>query len=213
MTSIFSFGRGRVFALVLSVFICSSFVYGQTSQSASQNTSVENSASASENSTQSPYWSVSEPANQVQSPSTFGLFVKMVFSLLIVIGLVYLFIRILRKNSGVVDSDDSFLRKVAHLSIGAGKSVQIVTLLDKAYVIGVSDNSINLISEIGDKELVDSLNLMADKNQNRTKPRSFSDVLDIFISSGSKTKNAFSDKATFTDSLRRQRERFNRDEQ
>lgn len=136
----------------------------------------------------------------------------MVVSLLIVIGLVYLVVRIFRKNSGIADTDESFLRRVAFLSIGSGKSVQIVTLLENAYLIGVTDNNINLISEIKDKELVDSLNLLADKNQNTSKPKSFSEVLDVFLK-GTKNKSAFSNDAKKAgDILKNQRDRFNRGE-
>ena len=178
---------------------------------------MENSGANPENSqnlqNQTPYWSVSAPENQSRAPSSFGLFLRMVISLLIVIALVYFVVKIFRKNSGFADSDDSFLRKVAQISIGAGKSVQIVTLLENAYLIGVTDNNINLLAEIKDKELVDSLNLIADKNQNVSKPKSFADVLDLFLAKGSKNSSTFSDSARHaSDMLKNQRDRFNRGE-
>lgn len=224
MTKMFSFRKIKAAALVCFLFFCASTLSfaqdsSQNSSSGSQNQTEisqsqnqNDSSSNQNNQNQTPYWSVSSTENQVSSPSTFGLFLRMVISLLIVIGLVYLVVKIFRKNSGIADSDDSFLRRVAVLSIGSGKSVQIVTLLENAYLIGVTDNSINLISEIKDKELVDSLNLLADKNQNTSKPKSFSEVLDIFLK-GTKNKNAFSDDAKKAgDILKNQRDRFNRGE-
>lgn len=229
MTKMFSSRKIKAAALVCSLFFsANSFSFAQKSaenSSQNQNTEVsqnQNSSSSSlsqndsssnqNNQSQTPYWSVSSTENQVSSPSTFGLFLRMVISLLIVIGLVYLVVRIFKKNTGMADTDDSFLRRVAVLSIGSGKSVQIVTLLENAYLIGVTDNNINLISEIKDKELVDSLNLLADKNQNTGKPKSFSEVLDIFLK-GTKNKNAFSDDAKKAgDILKNQRDRFNRGE-
>lgn len=223
MTKKFSFRRIKAFALVCFFVVCaSSLLFAQES---SQNLSSENQNQqfqqslpgknqndSPSNSNQTPYWSVASSENQVSAPSSFGLFLRMVVSLLIVIGLVYLVVRIFKKSSGFADSDDSFLRRVAQISLGAGKSVQIVTLLENAYLIGVTDNNINLISEIKDKELVDSLNLLADKNQNASKPKTFSDVLDIFLARG-KNKNAFSDSAKrASDVLKNQRDRFNRGE-
>lgn len=224
MTRKFSFRKIKAAALVCSLFLCASNLTFAQDSSQNQSSENKNQTEISENPTnssssqnqnnqnQTPYWSVSSTENQVSSPSTFGLFLRMVISLLIVIGLVYFVVKIFRKNSGIADMDDSFLRRVAVLSIGSGKSVQIVTLLENAYLIGVTDNNINLISEIKDKELVDSLNLLADKNQNTNKPKNFSEVLDIFLK-GTKNKNAFSDDAKkASDILKNQRDRFNRGE-
>lgn len=225
MTKIFSSGKIKAAALALFFCLCgASFAQNSLSDNSSnQNSnstkieSVENSGANPENSqnlqNQTPYWSVSAPENQSRAPSSFGLFLRMVISLLVVIALVYFVVKIFRKNSGFADSDDSFLRKVAQISIGAGKSVQIVTLLENAYLIGVTDNNINLLAEIKDKELVDSLNLIADKNQNVSKPKSFADVLDLFLAKGLKNSSAFSDSARHaSDMLKNQRDRFNRGE-
>ena len=225
MTKIFSSGKIKAAALALFFCLCgASFAQNSLSDSSSNSNlnsskieSVENGGANLENSqnlqNQTPYWSVSAPENQSRAPSSFGLFLRMVISLLVVIALVYFVVKIFRKNSGFADSDDSFLRKVAQISIGAGKSVQIVTLLENAYLIGVTDNNINLLAEIKDKELVDSLNLIADKNQNVSKPKSFADVLDLFLAKGSKNSSAFSDSARHaSDMLKNQRDRFNRGE-
>ena len=80
--------------------------------------------------------------------------------------------------------DDTFLRHISGVSVGTNKSVQIVTLLDKAYLLGVSDSSVNLIAEVTDKELVGAMNLWSDKRNQVSKPRSFADVLDIFMPHG-----------------------------
>lgn len=222
MTKMFSFRKIKAFAAVcFFVFSVSSLPFAQSSsqslspenqnQQIQQNSAGQSNGSAADQN-QTPYWSVASGENQVSAPSSFGLFLRMVVSLLVVIGLVYLVVRIFKKNSGAADSDDSFLRRVAQISLGAGKSVQIVTLLENAYLIGVTDSNINLISEIKDKELVDSLNLLSDKNQNTSKPKTFSDVLDIFLARG-KNKNAFSDSAKrASDILKNQRDRFNRGE-
>ncbi len=121
------------------------------------------------------------PAPEMRSPSGVGLFLRMVIVLAIVVALIYAVMRFMRKTTSLPETDDPFLRRVASLSLGAGKSVQVVTLLDHAYLVGTSDAGINLIGEIADKELVDSMNLYADKNSQTKKPRSFSDVLELFM--------------------------------
>ena len=118
------------------------------------------------------------------------VFVRMI----LVLGLIYLLYRFLKKNSYIASDDDKFLRRAASISLGPGKSVQIVTLIDKAYLVGVSENSINLISEIDDAELINALNLYADKTQAASKPKNFSEILDLFMPGASKSgaeTNAF----------------------
>lgn len=115
------------------------------------------------------------------APSAVWLFIRMVLVLALVVALMYAVLRFMRKGTAATDTDDPFLRRVAGLSLGQGKSVQVVTLLDHAYLVGISDSAINLIGEVHDKELVDSMNLYADKNTATKKPRSFSDVLELFM--------------------------------
>ena len=86
-----------------------------------------------------------------------------------------------KKMNGDSADDDMFLRKVAQVTVAPGKTVQIVTLLEKAFLIGVTDSSIELLGEISDKELVDAMNLNADKKQNTARARNFNDVLSLFL--------------------------------
>lgn len=155
----------------------------------------------------------------VKKGSTFWLFVRMILVLAFVIACIYGVMWFLKKNNKIEDNDDQFLRQVAKVNVAPGKSVQVVTLLDKkAFVIGVSDNNISLISEIENekaealdyKELIDAMNLYSDKKKNTQKPRSFADILDIFMPKGPRDKGVFSDSSTqVNDMLNRQREKFN----
>ena len=79
--------------------------------------------------------------------------------------------------------DDPFLRKVSSITLSPGKTVQIVTLVDKAYMLGVSDNTVSLIDKIDDAELINAMNLNADKNSSTKHPKTFSEILEIFMPS------------------------------
>lgn len=147
-----------------------------------------------------------------------GVYVRMVFVLAVVVAAIILIFRFIKKSSGlagVQDGDDTFLRHVSGVPLGAGKSVQIVTLVDKAYILGVSENNVNLIGEVEDKELVNAMNLWSDKRNRTSKPRSFADVLDLFMSKGPRTGSqgegkSYSSGSTqaLVDSLREQSKRF-----
>ena len=134
-----------------------------------------------------------------------GVYVRMIIMLLIVVALIYAVFRFL-KTSGKVQilNDDTFLRKVSAISLGNGKSVQIITLIDSAFLIGVTENSINLISEIKDKELIDALNLYADKHDSTARPKNFADVLSLFMPSSKKNIFENSDSERILNSLGKQ---------
>ncbi|MDE5899243.1 MAG: flagellar biosynthetic protein FliO, partial [Treponemataceae bacterium] len=131
--------------------------------------------------------------------------------LAVVIACIYGVMWFMKRSMKADAGGDPFLRRVASIGLGTGKSVQIVTLIDRAYILGVSDGSVSLIGEVSDKELVDSMNLYADRQSDVKKPRSFADILDIFMPGGPRgTGGAFEGSdARAADLLKRQRERMN----
>lgn len=133
--------------------------------------------------------------------SSFGLgvYVRMLVVLAVIVAAIILLFRFFKRAAGmqgVQVDDDTFLRHISGVSVGANKSVQIVTLVDRAYLVGVSDSSVNLIAEIEDRELVNAMNLWSDKKNKTSKPRSFADVLDIFMPHGPRAEQAASQDAS-----------------
>ncbi|MCR5763469.1 MAG: flagellar biosynthetic protein FliO [Treponema sp.] len=174
-----------LFLLPFSIAQASKGVSAEEQKTQTESSYEENSIYTEEDETKLPIVSGSGSNNISESSystSGVGIYIRMIIMLLIVIALIYAVFRFL-KNSGKVSglNDDTFLRRVSSLSVGNGKSVQIITLIDTAYLIGVTDNSINLISEIKNKELIDALNLYADKHDNSSRPKNFADVLSLFM--------------------------------
>ena len=128
-----------------------------------------------------------------KGPSTVGMFVRMIVVLIIVVGLIYGVFWFIKKKTNIVKTDDEYLRRAAYINIAPGKSVEVITLIDKAYLIGVTEDNITLLGEIHDDELIKAMNLTADKKNNTKKPTSFADVLDMFLIKKGTQKNVFSD--------------------
>lgn len=118
---------------------------------------------------------------QESQPSTVWLFVRMILVLLFVIACIYFVVYFLKKTTkaGVVTSDP-YLRVVATISLSPGKSIYVITLNSVGYILGVTDNAINLIGSFEDKDLIDSMNLNADKNNTSSKPKDFASILNFF---------------------------------
>ena len=147
-----------------------------------------------------------ENTSSRKNSSGIGIFIRMVLVLILIVGLIYGVFWFIKKKTNVVTNDDDYLRRVAAINVAPGKSVQVVTLIDKAYLIGVTDDSITLLGEINDDELIKAMNLSADKKANIKKPLSFSEVLDMFLIKNNKTKSVFSDSEQKVDQMFTQQE-------
>lgn len=177
----------------------------------SQNNSTQDAASPTEESIVISDDATSDSANGTNTstykgPSTIGMFVRMIVVLIIVVGLIYGVLWFIKKKTNVVKTDDEYLRRAAYINIAPGKTVEVITLIDKAYLIGVTEDNITMLGEINDEELIKAMNLTADKKANTKKPVSFSDVLDMFLVKKGGQKNVFSDEEKQVDQL------FNKEE-
>lgn len=150
--------------------------------------------------------------------SSYGVwfFVRTVLVLAVVLALVWAFFVFLKRASGSTDNSDPYLKKVASLTLSPGKFVHVVTLNSKGYLVGVADNSVNLIAEIDDKELVDAMNLNAPQGFEGKGPLDFASILGKFRSTGGQKQSApkkrsdggFS-SSTMVEFLQSQRSRLN----
>ncbi len=144
---------------------------------------------------------------QRQTPSTTWLFVRMVLVLAVVIACIYAVLFFLKKGLNPAGDTDPYLRRTASLTLGQGKSVQVVTLGGEAYLLGVCDNSVTLLGKINDKDLVSAMNLNAEKTAALKVPRDFSSILAKFT--GTKKEDSITDVTFSTENfLRSQRERL-----
>lgn len=137
------------------------------------------------------------------SSSGVGLF-QLFTALLVVCLLAYVVLKFLKKSSKFYGTDDPYLKNVASISIAQGKSIHVITLGDKAYIIGVTDSAVNKIGEVEDKNLIDAMNLENDR-KNASPKKDFASVLASFIPSMRREKETLVDKDFFAS----QRERLN----
>ena len=147
------------------------------------------------------YNNTAEKVASSKKSSTSGYLVKMIVVLVIVVALIYGVLWFIKKKTHVVKSEDDYLRRAAYIDIGPGKSVEVITLLDKGYLIGVTEDKITLLGEIDDKELISAMNVNADKNQNTKKPVNFAEVLEMLTQKGGKSKSVFDESEKKMDNI------------
>ena len=217
----------KVFCVLSCIFLFFS------AQSLFSQSDLKNDANASAQSATSSGFDVSMDPSEIQfdslnssersgvaqgyekSPSTLWLLFKMIFALAVVAGAAYAVFYFMKKNMKDVNDSDPFLRRVSSLALGQGKSVQVVTLQNNAYLLGVTDSNINLLAQIQDEQLTNAMNLYADKNENVKKPRSFSEILEMFMPQSKEkvSENVYGQPAEdAADLIKKQRERLNTEE-
>lgn len=186
--------------IIAAMLICiAAFnIYSQSTASVSEDSIqiAENSIVLSDDSAMSI-----DASQNYKGTSTAGVFIRMIVVLLIVIALIYGVLWFIKKKTNVVKTDDDYLRRAAYINIAPGKTIEVITLIDKAYLIGVTEDNITLLGEIQDDELIKAMNLSADKKNNTKKPSSFSEVLDMFLVKGNKQKSVFADTENHVDNL------------
>ncbi|MFC1671348.1 FliO/MopB family protein [Spirochaetota bacterium] len=92
----------------------------------------------------------------------------LVFKTIIVLGAIiggfYFFIRYASKRTGIRVMGQDLIKVLSVAPIGQNKHLQIIDLAGKILVLGVADNSINLVTEITDKDEIDRIRLLGTKS-------------------------------------------------
>ena len=114
-------------------------------------------------------------AGQIPLVSTWD-FLRMVLVLGAVVACIYIIFRLLKRgrNRGLPEHD--LIRVVDSRNLSGGKSLHLVQVGRSFFLVGSSDGSVSLVSEISDPESADMVRLSV-ANKGSESRRSFSDLL------------------------------------
>ena len=90
-------------------------------------------------------------------------YIKMLFALILVLGLLIFVLKLINKKSANYQKN-SLIRNIGGLNVGAQKSVQLLHIGEKVYIVGVGDN-VQLLKEIEDREEIQTLLEYFDEKQ------------------------------------------------
>jgi flagellar protein FliO/FliZ len=93
-------------------------------------------------------------------PSVFALF-RVVLTLGLVAVAIYGLVFFLKKQSGARVEADPYLKVLARTAVTPKAAAVVISVGDKAWLAGVTDEQVSLITEITDKEVVDAMLLDA----------------------------------------------------
>jgi len=103
-------------------------------------------------------------------------FVRMLIILAAVVGAIYLLFWILRRSTGRKITENDLIRVLGSRSLAGNKSLHLVEVGSSVFLVGASDGGVELISEIKDKESLDSVRLKA-AEESPAGRRSFQELL------------------------------------
>jgi flagellar protein FliO/FliZ len=88
--------------------------------------------------------------------SVWGI-VRMLLVLALAAAAIYGVVFFIKKGARRADTLDPYLKVLAGVHLGGGRYAQVLSLGSKAWLVGVSDGGVTLISEIEDKEILDTM--------------------------------------------------------
>jgi len=101
---------------------------------------------------------------QIEEESASWLVIKTIFVLALFIGGFYAFYKFVAQKSGMNLSGQEAIRILSTVSLGTNKFIQIVDVAGKIFLLGVTDNNINLLTEIKDREEIDRIRLLSSRS-------------------------------------------------
>lgn len=136
-----------------------------------------------------------EPTVKSSAGNYFVLIIKTLFISALFIGAVYYLFKFIAKKQGVANINPDVVRILGITPVGPNRFLQIIEIGRKVFLIGNTENSINLLTEITDKETIDIIKTSA--SQQIISPKiSFTEHLMNFIKSNLSGRKIESEKKT-----------------
>jgi len=211
-----NFSKKKYLAHIVCLICVFSFmqigVFAQSAKKTESSTKTETAQITDETAIQLDQTAVAANTDTKSSTSSsIWILVRIILVLALVCFAIYAIVHFLKKSTGINVGNEPYLKCVASLSLSPNKSIQVITLGQKGYLVGITEQAINLISEVTDAELVDAMNLQADK-KNPVPSGSFPALLGNFFPGMKKdiTREEFHQTSAGKGFLQAQRERLQR---
>ncbi len=85
------------------------------------------------------------------------LILRMLLVLVLAAAAIYGLVYFVKKLSQPRKAQDPYLKVLSSVSLGPNRSVHVISVGERAWLVGSADNAVSLISEIDDKETVDAM--------------------------------------------------------
>ncbi len=109
----------------------------------------------------------------------------LMFQVLLILSLLaggfYLFYKFVSQKAGFRSSGEGVMETLSAISLGPGRYVYIIDVVGRVLVLGVTDNSVTLLSEIEDRDEKDRIRLLSSRSE-ATQGKGFGEFLSESVS-------------------------------
>lgn len=88
---------------------------------------------------------VQEP---LELPSVAGLFFRIIISMFFILLITYAVMRLLKRQNDLQQRQKAWIRVLDYQGLGANRGIYLMEILNRDYLVGVSEGSINILLEI-----------------------------------------------------------------
>lgn len=159
--------RGCIlFLYLLIVTLCRPLlIYAENTDKASEAPVEENIGQPAdrEGNPAEPAYEYTEPefgGNRISYPL---LVLRTIAVLAAIIVGIYLILRLFLKSRNKIVTDTGLIKVLSSYPLAANRVIQVVEIAGKIMILGVSESSINLITEVEDQEFIDKIKLLSSK--------------------------------------------------
>ena len=142
------------------------------------------------------------PAASIAPSSSLGAVIRTLLMLILVAAAIYGIVFFIKKAARKPAAQDQYLKILASTHLGSNRYVHVISLGSKAWLVGTAEGGINLISEVNEKEILDSMLLDASKKS--VTPGQFMDFKAILGRMGINVKPP----SAGADNIRKRRDRL-----
>lgn len=153
-----------------------------------------------------------KPKEKINLSKGYWEYIKIVVVLALVVLVIYLIFRFLRKAMKINEDAGEKAVIISSQSLGPGKAIQVIYIATKYLIIGVTNDNINLITEITDPKEIERLELQIN-NKKTDEGNSFIDILSGIIRGKPKDnveKKSFDYESDSLDFLKKQKDRIDK---
>ena len=136
-----------------------------------------------------------------------GDIVRMLLVLIVVIGIIYATFILLKRASRAQVQSSSVIHNISTMSLGGNKALHIIKIGTHYYVIGSTEQSVQLIETIEDEESIDTINLYSDGSP-RAHKGTFKARIAALLNSVHKPAGASKSASQFISQISRNRQRL-----
>lgn len=101
---------------------------------------------------------------QVEEGSAIWEIIKVILVLGLFVGGFYFFYKFISQKVGLNVSGQEAIKMLSMVPVGPNKTIQIIDVAGKVFLIGVADNSINMLTEIREKDDIDRIRLLSSRS-------------------------------------------------